>query len=183
MPDLQVPVLESKRLRLEPISRAHSEGMFELWSDAMVCEYSGPAIDSAGLPIDLPARTRSESDRLLAFWLECARVGTGFRWAVVLHDQGEFGGAVGFNSLGLCSEYAYHFVPRFWGRGLATEASRLALSWSFASDAASIESFIEPGNVASIRLVERLGFERSHTPASEVPRYLITPSAAPKSVR
>ncbi len=174
MPDLLVPILESRRLRLEPASKAHSEGMFELWCEPKVCEHSGPATDSAGLPIELPARSRSESDRLLGFWLDRARAGTGFRWAVVLRDQGEFIGAVGFNSLGVCSEYAYHLIPRFWGRGLAAEASQLAVAWSFARGAASIESFIEPANAASIRLAKRLGFRHSYMPTSDVPRYLLT---------
>ena len=174
MPDLHVPILESRRLRLVPLAPAHSEGIFALWSEATVCEYSGPAIDSAGLPIELPASSRSESDRLLGFWLDRVRMGTGFRWAVVLRDQGEFAGALGFNSLGICPEYAYHFVPRFWGRGLATEASRVALAWSFSRGAASIECFIEPGKVTSIRLAERLGFQHSNTSTSDVPRYLLT---------
>jgi RimJ/RimL family protein N-acetyltransferase len=71
-------------------------------------------------------------------------------------------------------EYAYHFVPRFWGRGLAAEASRLAVAWAFARGAESIESFIERENVASIRLAERLGFRPADTAASEAPRYPLT---------
>jgi RimJ/RimL family protein N-acetyltransferase len=148
--------------------------MFDLWREPAVCEHSGPAVDSAGLAIPLPAESRSESDRLLHFWLDRARAGTAFRWAVVLREQGAFAGAVGFNTLGACSEYAYHFVPRFWGRGLAAEASRLAVAWAFARGAASIESFIEPANVASIRLAERLGFRPSCTPDAGAPRYLLT---------
>ena len=102
--------------------------MFALWSEATVCEYAGPSRDSTGCSIDLPARSRSESNRLLHYWIERAEAGTGFRWAVILNDNPEFAGAIGFNALGPCSEYAYHLVPRFWGAGLATEASRLALS-------------------------------------------------------
>ncbi len=174
MDDLQIPILDSRRLRLEPLSQGHAAGMFELWSEAKVCEHSGPAIDSAGLPIGLPASSPSESDRLLEFWLDRARAGTGFRWAVVLRDPGDFTGAVGFNRLGTRPEYAYHFIPRFWGRGLAAEASRLALDWSFGRGAASVESFIEPGNVASIRLARSLGFRLSSAPASPVPRYRLS---------
>jgi len=171
---LLVPTLATERLRLEPISRAHSEGMFELWRQPEVCEHSGPAMDSHGVPIELPAKCRSESDRLLAFWVDRAREGTGFRWAVLLGDEGTFIGAVGFNSLRVCSEYAYHFVPRFWRRGLAAEASRAALAWSFARGTVSIESFIEPENVRSIRLAERFGFKPSGISSSEVPRYVLT---------
>jgi RimJ/RimL family protein N-acetyltransferase len=169
--ELQIPILESRRLRLEPISQTHSEGMFELWSERKVCEHSGPAIDSGGLAVELPVVSKVDSDRLIGFWLDRAEAGTGFRWAVVLRDSDDFIGAVGFNSLGPCSEYAYHFVPQIWGRGMATEASRLALAWSLTCGATSIEVFIEPGNARSIRLAERLGFQPFGTPISDVPRY------------
>ncbi len=76
---------------------------------------------------------------------------------MVLNDQGAFAGAVGFNSLGLCSEFAHHLCSRFGGQGFARAASRLALNWSFAEGAEPIENFIGPANAASIRLAERLG--------------------------
>ena len=67
---LKIPILESDRIRLEPLSRSHSRGMFDLWCEPAVCEYAGPSVDAAGQPIELPARTRLESDRLLQYWLE-----------------------------------------------------------------------------------------------------------------
>lgn len=174
MADLLVPVLESQQLRLEPLSPAHSHEMFELWRQPEVCEHSGPSVDSEGKSIDLPAAARSESDRLLVYWLDRWRAGTGFRWAVVLRGPSDFVGAVGFNALGPCSEYAYHFVSQFWGLGLAMEASRLALSWSFSSGAEAIEAFIEPANTRSIRLAERLGFSLFSQSAGRPHRYVLT---------
>ena len=148
--------------------------MFDLWREAAVCEHSGPASDWDGQPIRLPAESPSESDRLLQYWLNRARAGTGFRWAAVLRGEPEFVGAVGFNALGSCSEYAYHFVPRYWGTGLASEASRLALSWSFSTGSESIEAFILAGNTRSIELAERLGFEEARGAQGRPPRYTLT---------
>jgi RimJ/RimL family protein N-acetyltransferase len=148
--------------------------MFDLWREPAVCEYSGLAFDSAGRPIELPTRSRTESDRLLQYWLDRARAGTGFRWAVIGLDGSEFIGAVGFNRLGASSEYAYHFVPRFWGMGLAAEASRLALSWLFSRQSELVELFIEPGNAHSIRLAQRLAFEPQTRPSDELRRYVLT---------
>ena len=170
---LQIPNLEGRRLRLEPLARSHSTGMFELWRDPAVCEHSGPALDSRGQPIRLPAASHRDSDRLLEYWLDRARDRTGLRWAVVLADRSEFAGAVGFNSLGACSEYAYHFVPRFWGDGLASEASHVALSWSFSSGSESIEVFIDAANIRSVRLAERLGFKTVESPTDQPARYVL----------
>jgi ribosomal-protein-alanine N-acetyltransferase len=148
--------------------------MFELWSQPEVCKHSGPAVDSSGRAIELPARAPSESDRLLEYWLDRARAGTGFRWAVVLQDRAEFVGAVGFNALGACCEYAYHLVPRFWGAGLASEASRIAADWAFSHGAESVEAFVEPANPRSVRLVERLGYRRIHQRPEGLTRYILT---------
>ncbi len=174
MPAVRIPRLEGQRLRLEALAPSHSQGMFELWREARVCEFSGPSFDSRGDPIRLPAASPHDSDRLIAYWLDRAREGTGFRWAVVSAADSEFLGAAGFNLLGECSEYAYHFIPRHWGAGFATEASHLALSWSFDSGAKSVEVFILPANTKSIRLAERLGFKESEEKGAEPSRHVLT---------
>ncbi len=170
---LKIPILKCDRIRLEPLSLTHSAGMFALWCEPAVCEYSGPALDSNGHPIELPARSPAESDRLVQYWVERARLGTGFRWAAILLETSGFVGAVGFNALGACAEYAYHFVPRFWGRGLGTESSQLALSWAFSRDAESVELYIERANARSIRLAERLGFESPTPRTTGQARYVL----------
>ena len=174
-PLLEVPVLEGTRLRLEPLAVAHSEGMFELWRHPEVCELAGPAVDARGEPIVLPAPSRAESDRLLHYWLDRARAGTGFRWAAQTGER--FVGAVGFNALGSCAEYAYHLVPRHWGAGLATEASTLALAWAFERGAASAEVYIPPANHRSLRLARRLGFEPSGPPRAGADRFVCAATA------
>jgi len=135
--------------------------MFELWREPAVCEHSRSAIDASGAAIDLPATSPAESDRLLEYWLERARAGTGFRWAVLARDGGDFIGAVGYNSLGSRAEFAYHLIPRNWGSGLATEASLAALAWAFSTGTEFIECHIDPANARSIALVRRLEFSES----------------------
>jgi ribosomal-protein-alanine N-acetyltransferase len=155
---LDVPRLETERLSLEPLSMEYSQGMFELWSDPAVCEYSGIVRDFARNVIPMPARTRDASNKIIDFWLRAAIDGWGFRWAIVLSDPAEtFAGTVGFNSLMNCSEIAYHLLPAHWGKGLMTDACRAAIEWSRANGADEIEAFIEPDNGPSIALAKRLG--------------------------
>ncbi len=170
---LLIPTLAGTRLQLVPLAHSHSSGMFELWSAPEVCKFAGSAVDLRGREIPLPVSTVSESDRLLEFWLDRAARGTGFRWAVVDHGGSEFVGAVGYNAVGAYAEYAYHFVPRFWGAGHATAASQLALSWAFAEGTELVEVFIEPANLRSIRLVERIGFVSAGDAREGASRYLL----------
>ena len=78
------------------------------------------------------------------------------------------------DSLGECSEYAYHFVPRWWGRGLAAEASRGALDWSLSHGSSSIEVFISPSNRRSIQLAEQLGFEPTSDLVDDSQRFILS---------
>ena len=81
-------------------------------------------------------------------------------------EGGVLVGAPGFNSLpqgeGAWPELAFHLLPSRWGRGLAREASEAVLSWGeHVLRPAGFEAFADDPNVASGRLLERLGFERT----------------------
>lgn len=171
-----IPMLESQRLRLEPLSMDHSDGMFEMWRQAAVQEFSGPAQDEFGVQINLPAQTHQDSDRLIRFWLQAAMDGWGFRWAVLLREDESFIGHIGFNSLTNCSEIAYHMNPQRWGHGYMTEAVNTAIDWRIRSGARQIEAFIEPENAESIRLALRLGMAPTSEFSEGARRYLLSPA-------
>ncbi len=155
-----IPALATARLRLEPLSLAHSAGMFALFREPEVCRYAGPAQDAAG-PIPLPAETPADTDRIIALFMEGAASGGWFRWAILARD-GEFLGAVGFNRLGHIAEFAYHLHPSAWGNGYMREAAEAALAWRRSQpEAEEVEAFIHPENAASIGLATRLGFRRA----------------------
>jgi ribosomal-protein-alanine N-acetyltransferase len=161
---LDVPTLRTERLQLEPLAPGHSLAMFELWSNEEVCRYSGAMIDAAGHSISSPVLTIQDSDRILDYWLRARQAGVGFRWALVSRETGSFLGTAGFNTLGTCSEYAYHLHPSEWGRGLMSETTVAALEWASSQEScAEVEAFIDRGNDRSIALVLRNGFEwRAH---------------------
>jgi len=157
---LQVPILETARLQLEPLTLKHSAGMFRLWSDARVCRYAGDAVDVNGHQITLPARTNSDSDKIIEFFHHHQNQGVAFRWAVVDSAADEFVGIVGFNSLGVAAEIAYHLCPTAWGRGCMTEACKAAMTWLQGQGSCRrLIAFIDAGNAASIRLALRLGMQ------------------------
>jgi ribosomal-protein-alanine N-acetyltransferase len=167
-----IPTLTSERLVLAPLGFVHSAGMFAMWSQPEVCRYSGPAADYEGRPIRLPAATPSDSDGIIDFFVRSAAAGTRFRWAVLL--DGAFAGAVGFNALGPCSEIAFHLRREFWGQGLMSEAAGAALQWlRERPDAREVEAFVDPANLASIQLTERLGLRATGEAVGGVDRYLM----------
>ena len=169
---LTIPTLRSARLVMTPLSLVHSPGMFDLWSREEVCRYSGPACDYEFQPIELPARTPADSDKIIDFFVRSAADGTRFRWALQTQADQAFVGIAGFNQLGPCSEYAYHLHPGFWGQGLMSEASLLALDWLRGwPGCTQVEAFIEPANLASVRLATRLGLQPTGEVCDGAARY------------
>ncbi len=88
-------------------------------------------------------------------------------WAVEV--DGLFAGMVGLHTPGWqlsfspCTEVLWRLRKEFWGRGIAYEAAREAIDYGFSkAELEEIVSFTTPSNIRSIRLMERLGFERDY---------------------
>jgi len=86
-------------------------------------------------------------------------------WFVTLAEDGRVIGDCG--TLGWvddtgCVEIGYGLAPAFRGRGLGTEAVRALADWVVGQPGVRlVTASVEVGNVASRRLLERLGFRRS----------------------
>ena len=85
-----------------------------------------------------------------------------FGFAVVEKSSGEYVGAMGLTSLkdGTGSETIFVFLPRFWGKGYATEAGDALFDFAFRKfGVRKIVSFLASENLSGIRLAEKLGME------------------------
>jgi ribosomal-protein-alanine N-acetyltransferase len=85
-------------------------------------------------------------------------------WTVVLKENGHVVGYVSYHNRQPWHrrlQIAYVLVPSYWQRGLMTEALRAFLTHCFDGlGTHRVEATIEPGNMHSILLMERLGFQR-----------------------
>jgi RimJ/RimL family protein N-acetyltransferase len=94
-------------------------------------------------------------------WVEAQAARTGDRtlspWAVVLRDEGVVAGFCGFfvrPVKGITMGYA--IVPRYRGRGFATEAAAAVLDWA-QRHSVDVYASIRPPNPASARVLEKIG--------------------------
>lgn len=54
-----------------------------------------------------------------------------------------------------------YVLPDYWGNGYATEATRLAVTYTFDElNAHRVEAMVQPDNPASERVLEKLGFQK-----------------------
>jgi ribosomal-protein-alanine N-acetyltransferase len=154
---LPTPTLNTDRLRLRPFADADADALFALHSNAHVLRYW----DSS--PWD-------DITRAAQFIAACHRMadeGTGARVALDRSEDNKFIGWCGLHpwnpeyrsaSLGYCLDDAA------WGHGYATEAASALLHWAFATlDLNRVQAETDTRNLASARVLEKLGFVREGT--------------------
>jgi len=150
------PVLTTARLTLRQWRDEDLAPFAALNADPQVMEYFPKAL------------TRAESDAVAGRIREhFARHGFGF-WAVEAPGVADL---IGFVGLGVpsfeahftpCVEMGWRLARQYWGRGYATEAATAALAFGFETLALSeIVAFTVPANIASRRVMGRLGMRRS----------------------
>lgn len=149
--------LTTERLMLRPHVGADFGDLAALWRDAAVVRHIG------GLPF-----TEEEVwARLLRYLGHWTLLGYGY-FAVLEAASGRFVGDVGFAdgrralepSFGEAPEAGWALAPWAQGRGYAAEALGAVLAWSDANLAARTVCMIDPENLRSIRLAERIGYRR-----------------------
>ncbi len=152
---MNAPTLTTERLILAPISLDHWEAYAAAWADPAMTEFIG------GKP-----RTRTESwTKFLAASALWQFMGYGY-WSFLDRTTGRFLGNGGLSCFergvaGLegMPEAGWAFIPEAWGKGLATEAMAAALAWADEElKAPEIRCIIDPGNQASRRVADKLGF-------------------------
>ena len=156
MPVVEVPVLETERLRL----RAHRADDFAavaaMWSDPIVNRYT------TGTPLS-PEEAWGKALRNAGLW---PVLGYGY-WVIEEKATGEFVGETGFADfkrdiqppLTGMPEMGWILLSRVHGRGYATEAVRAALAWGDEHlGAQRMCCIIQLENAASVRLAEKCGF-------------------------
>jgi RimJ/RimL family protein N-acetyltransferase len=79
------------------------------------------------------------------------------------------GDVIGYCALivGRCSldepEIAYELLRRFHGRGYATEAAQALVAAAAATGRHRVSATVRPGNAASLRVLEKVGFRKDRT--------------------
>lgn len=146
-------VFETERLILRPFENADADAIFALRSDAAFMRF-----------IKEP-ETRAESDawlRMVSRYWKSDNIGF---WAVVFKETGE---TIGWTGVWILpetyeTEIGFSISHKHQGKGIATEAARVALEYGFENrNSTRVVALAMPENLASRRVMEKLGmrFER-----------------------
>jgi RimJ/RimL family protein N-acetyltransferase len=155
-PAIEVPMLETERLRLRGHRVSDFADCAAMWAEPVVVRHT------VGKPL-----TEEESwRRLLSYAGHWTLMGFGY-WVVEEKVTGKFVGEVGFAdykreiepSLKGMPEIGWVLASRAHGKGYATEAVRAAVAWGDAHfEGARTACIIAPENAASMRVAEKCGY-------------------------
>jgi RimJ/RimL family protein N-acetyltransferase len=155
----EAPRIETDRLVLRPFEVRDLEPLCALWADETTVRFIG-------------GQKLSREDTWRRAMAACGQWpynGFGY-WIADLKSDGSLAGQLGFAdfkrdmqpSIEGEPELGYVFAAKVHGQGIAFEACSAALDWADANlDAPSYPAIISPENEASIRLAQKLGFERA----------------------
>ncbi|HEY9100526.1 GNAT family protein [Chitinimonas sp.] len=147
------PTLTTPRLQLRELKARDADALFAIHSDPETMRWFGadPLVD------------RHQALQLIEMFAEWRKApAPGTRWGIVRQSDGELLGSCGlfkWNRSWRNCVLGYELGRPYWGEGWMSEALRAVLDYGFDNmNLHRVQAEIHPDNLASIRLVERLGF-------------------------
>lgn len=167
-PAIEVPTIETARLRMRAHRAEDLAACLEMWSDPAVVRHIG----------GVPSTRDGVWLRLMQYRGHWALTGYGY-WLVEERATGRFVGEVGVADFKRdidppiegTPEAGWAIATAMQGRGYATEAVTAALAWTEQHlDDPELACIIDPGNAPSLRVAAKLDFRVvAHTTWHEHP--------------
>ena len=149
-----LPVIAASRVVLRWISEDDIDGLYKVFSDPQVMRYW-----SSG-----PLANREAAAALQREIADSNEKGSMFKWGLVLRESNSLIGTATLFNLNLDNgraELGYAMGSAHWGKGYMNEALQALVSHAFeVMNLRRLEADVDPRNTASIRTLERLGFQR-----------------------
>ena len=149
-----LPIITAPRVVLRWISEDDVDSLYDIFSDPKVMRYWSTvplANREAAVALQREIAEGNESEKM-------------FKWGVALRDSDTVIGTTTLFNLNLengRAELGYAMAHAYWGKGYMTEALKALVSYAFdVMDLRRLEADVDPRNTASIRTLERLGFQR-----------------------
>ena len=150
------PQLNTERFMLGQVEDSDLPFLFEGLSDPTAMPYNGVYFNSL-----------DDTKAQLVWYAKNWNEGTGIHWKISSRVEGDFIGVISvynYKAEHEKAELGYWILPRFWRQGVATEVITPVIRyWQREKGLHRLEAFIEEGNEASIRLLQKSGFQLEGT--------------------
>ncbi|WP_128894123.1 GNAT family N-acetyltransferase [Longirhabdus pacifica] len=147
----------TKRLHLRKLEQNDAASLFTIWSDPDVTRF-----------MNIDAYTTEEQVlHMIGILNKLFEENKAIRYAIIKLDTHDIIGTCGYNMFDFeneVTEIGYELGKTYWGQGFAAEAIQALLDHAFHTlSLHRVEAKIEPNNVNSIRLIEKLQFSLEGT--------------------
>ncbi|MFJ7662443.1 GNAT family N-acetyltransferase [Lysinibacillus sp. NPDC097162] len=144
--------LNTQRLHLRRMEISDSYSLFKIWSDPDVTKYMNIASFTH----------EAQAKEMIELLEELAQANEAIRFSMIEKKSNEIIGTCGFNFIDFDTnkaEIGYDIAKAYWGMGFAPEGIKALLNYAFESlKLNKIEAKVEPANVNSIRVLQKLNF-------------------------
>jgi len=145
--------LETERLILRELLPTDDKGMFELDSNKVVHEFLG----------NKPLNNIEQSRKIIEFIRQQYFDNGIGRWAIIEKETDNFMGWTGLklikdeiNHHSNFYDLGYRLIPKFWGKGFATESAKASLNYGFENlKLNEIYGMCHINNIASRKVLEK----------------------------
>ena len=151
--------IETERLILREVLSTDVEGMFELDSDPKVHKFLG----------NRPITELEQAKKIIDFLRQQYKERGIARWAVIHKESNEFMGWSGIKLLNESEqmngfynvyELGYRLIPKFWGKGYATESAQAWVDYMFnETEVTSLYAAADIPNKGSVNVLQKVGFK------------------------
>lgn len=150
----RLPTIDASRLSLRWISAADTDAFYAIYSNPEVMRYwSTPPLADREAAANLITKIQEDWKRRVIL-----------KWGIVLRTDDQLIGSVTLFNLDFNhrrAEIGYALGRPYWGQGYMHETLQALLAYAFeVLDLHRIEADVDPRNAASIKTLERLGFQR-----------------------
>ena len=152
-----IPRIETERLKLRAIFPADAQAIFQLMSDPKVVQYYELE----------PFETIHQAQDLISSFTQWFQNDQAVRWAIIRKDDNELIGTCCFDTFHpkyQSVNVGYNVRSDQCGQGYATEAVQAIIGYAFKNGIVGpvnrIQAITVPANVASEKVLEKLGFEK-----------------------
>jgi ribosomal-protein-alanine N-acetyltransferase len=148
----QFPKLETERFVLRKLTQNDSIDIFQCFS-----------LDEVTKFYDVESFTNiKQAEELIQRWNERFETGQAIRWGITLKSENKVIGTCGFHGW-MKNHYkaviGYELTPEYWHQGIMTEVVEKVIEYGFNTLCLNrIEAFVEPENVGSRKVLEKIGF-------------------------
>lgn len=144
--------LQTERLQLRKMQVSDSPGLFKIWSDPEVTRFMNVRCFTA----------ENQAIEMIQLLDDLSQDNKAIRFSIIHKESGEIIGSCGYNAFNFANGTAkigYDLAKSYWGKGYASEAVSSLVEYAFSSwKLKRIEAKVEPDNLNSIKLLQKLGF-------------------------